>query len=116
MGLRFKIFWAILIFLNFQTAMSSTSKQIFSLPSTANGSKPPVTSWSKDCSYLAVGTDNRLVYIVDKRGKKLIDKEFPSKGRVVMMDWDHENEYLAVLIEGLPYVYLWAPFTTNFIE
>ena len=96
--------------------MSSTSKQIFYLSAKTNGNKTPATCWSKDCSYLAVGTDNRQVYIIDKRGKVLIEKEFPVKGRVVMMDWDHENEYLAVLIEGQSYVFLWAPFTTNFIE
>jgi WD repeat-containing protein 19 len=33
-----------------------------------------------------------------------------------MLDWDYENEYLGILLEGLPYVFLWSPFTTNFIE
>ncbi len=32
------------------------------------------------------------------------------------MDWDNENELLAIIIEGAIIVYLWAPFTTNFIE
>ena len=56
------------------------------------------------------------MYIIDKRGKVLAEKEFPVKGRVLMLDWDNENEYLAILIEGQTYVFLWAPFTTNFIE
>jgi hypothetical protein len=34
----------------------STSKQIFGFNQKTNGSKPPVTAWSKDSSYLAVGT------------------------------------------------------------
>lgn len=33
-----------------------------------------------------------------------------------MIDWDHENELLAILIEGMSFVYLWAPFTTNIVE
>lgn len=50
----------------------STSKQIFSFNSKTNGSKSPAIAWSKDSAYLAVGTENKSVYIVDKRGKVLI--------------------------------------------
>ncbi len=50
----------------------STSKQIFSFNSKTNGSKAPATAWSKDSAYLAIGTENKSVYIVDKRGKVLI--------------------------------------------
>ena len=96
--------------------MSSTSKQIFSLPSKTNGNKAPVSVWSKDSAYLAVGTDNRYVYIIDKRGKTIAEKELNAKGRVIMLDWDHENELLAILVEGQSFVYIWAPFTTNFVE
>jgi hypothetical protein len=32
------------------------------------------------------------------------------------MDWDNENELLAIIVEGAIIVYLWAPFTTNFLE
>jgi len=49
----------------------TTSKQIFNFNQKSNGSKPPVLSWSKDSSYLAVGTERNFVYIVDKRGKVL---------------------------------------------
>lgn len=52
----------------------STSKQIFAFNSKTNGSKAPATSWSKDSAYLAIGTENRSVYIVDKRGKVLAEK------------------------------------------
>ena len=51
----------------------TTSKQIFSFPSKTNGSKP-VISWSKDSTYLAIGTENKYVYISDKRGKLLAEK------------------------------------------
>lgn len=51
----------------------STSKQVFAFNSKTNGSKPPATAWSKDSAHLAVGTENKVVYIVDKRGK--VDKE-----------------------------------------
>ena len=54
--------------------MASTSKQIFNYSSKTNGSKAPAFAWSKDSSYLAVGSDNRYVYIIDKRGKILAEK------------------------------------------
>lgn len=69
----------------------STSKQIFAFNPKTNGSKAPATAWSKDSAYLAVGTENRSVYIVDKRGKVIAEKELESKGRVAMLDWDNEN-------------------------
>jgi hypothetical protein len=50
----------------------TTSKQIFSFGQKVNGSHPPVVSWSNDSAYLAVGTDRKYVYIVDKRGKVLV--------------------------------------------
>jgi WD repeat-containing protein 19 len=67
----------------------STSKQVFAYPSKTNGSKSPATAWSKDSAYLAVGTESRLVYIVDKRGKIIKEKELEAKGRIIMLDWDN---------------------------
>lgn len=52
----------------------STAKQIFSFTQKVNGTSPPVVSWSHDSSYLAVGTDRKYIYIVDKRGKVLVEK------------------------------------------
>ena len=69
----------------------STSKQVFSFNQKYNGNKSPVFSWSKDSSYLAVGTTQRYVYIVDKRGKLLVEKELPAKGTVAALDWDYEE-------------------------
>ena len=54
--------------------MSSTSKQIFSFPQKTHGSKATVSAWSRDSAYLAIGTDNRYVYIIDKRGKHVAEK------------------------------------------
>ena len=34
----------------------TTSKQIFAINAKTNGSKAPAFAWSKDSSYLAVGT------------------------------------------------------------
>jgi hypothetical protein len=68
----------------------TTSKQIFTFNQKVNGSQAPCMAWSKDSSYLAVGTDHKYVYIVDKRGKVLVEKELPNKGAVVMLDWDNE--------------------------
>ncbi len=52
----------------------STAKQIFCLDPKSNGTKAPVFCWSNDSAYCAVGTDNRYVYILDKRGKRLAEK------------------------------------------
>jgi WD40 repeat protein len=94
----------------------STSKQIFSFSQKVNGSRPPVTCWSHDSSYLAVGTERKYVYIVDKRGKVLVEKELPNSGRVEIIDWDNEDEMLAILQEGASSVLLWAPFTGNLLD
>lgn len=47
----------------------TTSKQIFSFGQKTNGTKPPAIAWSHDSSYLAIGTDHKYAYIIDKRGK-----------------------------------------------
>lgn len=93
----------------------STSKQVFSFLQKVNGSRAPVIAWSQDSSYLAVGTENKYVYVVDKRGKVVGEIELPVKGKVIAIDWDSENEQIAILKEDSTSVYLWAPFTTNLI-
>lgn len=75
----------------------STSKQVFSCNSKTNGSKTPAISWSKDSSYLAVGTDNKLVYILDKKGKVVAEKQLETRGRIIIVDWDYENEIVGIL-------------------
>lgn len=67
----------------------TTSKQIFCFNQQHNGQRAPVFCWSKDSSYLAVGTAQKYIYIVDKRGKVLVEKELPAKGPVVALDWDY---------------------------
>jgi len=52
----------------------TTSKQIFAYDPRFNGSKAPVFCWSQDSSYCAIGTENKYVYIVDKRGKRIAEK------------------------------------------
>ena len=69
----------------------TTSKQVFSFNQKFNGSKSPVFCWSKDSSYLAVGTCQKYVYILDKRGKVLVEKELQVRGPVVALDWDYEE-------------------------
>lgn len=51
----------------------TTSKQIFTFPAKNNGSKPTF-AWSKDSNYIAVGTENKYVYVSDKRGKVVAEK------------------------------------------
>ena len=52
----------------------TTSKQVFNFNQKFNGNKAPVFAWSKDSSYLAVGTGQKYVYVVDKRGKVLVEE------------------------------------------
>jgi hypothetical protein len=33
-----------------------------------------------------------------------------------MLDWDNEEELLAILVEGATSILLWAPFTTGILE
>ena len=67
----------------------TTSKQVFTFDQKINGYKAPVFCWSQDSSYCIIGTENRYVYIIDKRGKTIAEKELPTKGKIEMMDWDH---------------------------
>ena len=57
--------------------------------------------------------DNRVVYIIDKRGKQIQETVLPTKARIIGIDWDKDNELLAILQEDLNFVTLWAPLTTN---
>lgn len=75
-----------------------------------------IFEWSRDSSYIAVATDNKLVYILDKRGKRIQEVTLPNKGKILTLDWDKENEYLAILQEDLNFITLWTPLTTNFLE
>ena len=94
----------------------TTSKQIFSFNQKFNGNRAPVFAWSKDSSYLAVGTSQKYIYIVDKRGKVLIEKELPARGAVIALDWDYEEELLSILLEDSSFLLLWAPFTTGNLD
>ncbi len=69
----------------------STCKLVFQFDQKHNGKQPPIMAWSQDFSYCAIGTAERLVYVIDKRGKIIAEKLLPAKGKVEMLDWDHEN-------------------------
>ena len=69
----------------------TTSRQIFQFNQRTNGSRPPATAWSNDSSYLAVGNEQNYVYVVDKRGKLVAEKEVPLRGKVAAVEWDNED-------------------------
>jgi hypothetical protein len=52
----------------------TTSKSIFAFGQRENGRHAPVYNWSSDSAYLAIGTELKHVYIVDKRGKVLVER------------------------------------------
>lgn len=60
----------------------TTSKSIFAFGQRENGRHAPVYNWSSDSAYLAIGTELKHVYIVDKRGKVLVEREFQVSGRI----------------------------------
>lgn len=96
--------------------MASGAKKILEYGPEINGYSPVLFQWSYDSSYIAVATENRLLYILDKRGKKLQEILLPNKGKVLTIDWDKENEYVAVLQEDSNFVYLWSALTANTLE
>ncbi len=49
----------------------TTSKQVFLFDQKVNGYKAPIFSWSQDGNYCAIGTQNRYIYIIDKKGKMM---------------------------------------------
>ncbi len=61
--------------------------------------------WSNDHNYICVATPG-LAYVLDKRGKKLKETTLPRKA-VLSVDWDKDNEVIAVLQDGLSHVTLW---------
>ncbi len=60
----------------------STAKMLCNFGSKQNGSKAPAIAWNSDTTYLAVGTENRYVYVIDRKGKIVSEKEMPIKGRI----------------------------------
>jgi hypothetical protein len=52
----------------------STCKLVFQFDQKHNGKQPPILAWSQDSSYCAIGTSEKLVYIIDKRGKIIAEK------------------------------------------
>lgn len=52
----------------------TTSKLVFSFDQKINGSKAPVFAWSQDGNYCAIGTENKYIYVIDKKGKRLAEK------------------------------------------
>ena len=94
----------------------TTSRQIFSYNQRTNGSRAPVTAWSNDSTWLAVGNEHNYIYVLDKRGKLVAEKELPLRGRVEAIDWDYEDDLIAILIEGASSIFLWSAMATNLID
>jgi hypothetical protein len=66
----------------------SGAKKVFEFGPDVNGYSPVVFQWSSDSNYVAVATENRLLYLLDRRGKKIHEALLPNKGKVLMLDWD----------------------------
>jgi WD repeat-containing protein 19 len=96
--------------------MAASAKKILEFGPEVNGYSPVIFQWSSDSNYIAVATENRLLYLLDRRGKKIQETLLPNKGKVLMIDWDKESEYVGVLQEDSSQVYLWAALTTNQLE
>lgn len=77
--------------------MAGSSKKIFEFKEDINGKGIVNFSWSQDCSFICVCGVNQLLYILDKRGRKLKDIMLPSKNPVISLEWDKDNEIVAIL-------------------
>lgn len=49
----------------------STTKKVFVYGSDSNGLGDVIFNWSQDSSFIAVAGQQQVIYILDKRGKKL---------------------------------------------
>ncbi|KRX03337.1 hypothetical protein PPERSA_05695 [Pseudocohnilembus persalinus] len=86
------------------------TKKIFSFGSDYNGLGEVIFNWSQDYSFIAVCGESKNVYILDKRGKRIKEQLIQGKNKVVSLEWDKDNEILAVMQEGQNFVWLWNVF------
>ncbi|CAD8104509.1 unnamed protein product [Paramecium primaurelia] len=87
--------------------------QIFEYKDDINGKVPVIFQWSFDFNFLVCGGDRSVVYVIDKRGKRLKDIQLPTNNKLLQLEWDKDSEFICIVQDGLNYVNLWAPFTNN---
>ncbi len=68
--------------------------------------------WSMDYEYIASFGYNQMVVVFDKRGVKLKELVLnnQNKSQISKIEWDKDNEYLAIMYEKQNYVTLWNVF------
>ncbi|EAR82687.2 WD40 repeat protein (macronuclear) [Tetrahymena thermophila SB210] len=92
----------------------ASSKKVFEFKDDLNGSGKVLFSWSQDCSYIAVCGQSKVVYVLDKRGRKLKETVLKSKNKVIGLEWDKDQEFLAILQENSTCFLLWNVFQNSF--
>ncbi|CAK84014.1 unnamed protein product (macronuclear) [Paramecium tetraurelia] len=91
----------------------SKKSQIFEYKDDINGRVPVIFQWSFDFNFLVCGGDKSVIYVLDKRGKRLKDIQLPTNNKLLQLEWDKDGEYVCIVQDGLNHVNLWAPFTNN---
>lgn len=72
-----------------------------------------VYNFSNDMSFIAACGESKNVNVFDRRGGLVKQCQLNSTEKVVAIEWDKDNEILAVLQENLNYIQLWHVFTKD---
>ena len=78
------------------------------------GNGEVVFNFSHDMSFIAACGNNQCIKIYDRRGNLIKETQLQSSEPVLTLDWDKDNEILAILQDNLSYVQLWQVFTHDY--
>ncbi|CAD8171970.1 unnamed protein product [Paramecium pentaurelia] len=87
--------------------------QIFAYKDDINGRVTAIFQWSFDFNFLVCGGDKSVIYVIDKRGKRLKDIQLATNNKLLQLEWDKDGEYVCIVQDGLNHVNLWAPFSNT---
>lgn len=79
---------------------SNSKKQVFTLGDNKLGVGDVKFCWQPGCKWLAVIGETRVVVIVDRLGKTIVEFQIKSGGKVKQMEFDNEGDTLALFQEN----------------
>lgn len=72
-----------------------------------------IYSFSHDMSFIAACGENKNVKVFDRRGGLFKEVQLNSTNKVLSLEWDKDNEILAILQDNLSFIQLWHVFTKD---
>ena len=72
-----------------------------------------IFSFSNDMSFIAACGETKCIKVYDRRGNPVKEAQLNSNNTVVGLEWDKDNEILAILQENLGYILLWHVFNKD---